>query len=786
MAQTGHAGMMAAALPAATCRTGDVRANWSPGIRAEASQLVPQQIPPVSVGVAASGLVESPCEPAAGAAPIVSFPRLSARTLRFTLGEPRNVSVIADGSRVLFVRTPSGTDRSGGLWEFDVATGSERLLADPAVLLGSSGEALSAEERARRERARESGGGIVGYSVDDAGRFAVFTLSGSVWLCDVRAGTAVELPSTGAAIDPRVDPTGRSVAYAADGALRVIGVDGTGDRALAEPDGTEVVWGQAEFIAAEEMDRMRGFWWSPDGQSLLVERYDNSPVPIWQLSDPSDPAAAPAVHRYPVAGSENARVSLWHLTLDGERREIAWPAEGFPYLTRVSWTGYGDPVIQVMSRDQRRARIFSPQLPLPIGDATPPRSRAGSTIDTRLLAEQHDDNWIELVSGVPCLTPDGRLLTTIDEMQSDTRRLAVNAVPISPPGLQLRSVLSVDEHGALIQASGVDPTSLQLLRVGWDAAVTELSSGPGVHSGAAAGGTTVVSSATLRMDGSRVTVQADGIEVGVLQRLTESPGLTPEVRLLRTGEREVATAVLFPREHRQGTTRLPVLMAPYGGPHAQLVLQHRRGFLQAQFLADQGFCVIVADGRGTPGRGPAWEKAIRDEFAAVTLQDQLDALAGVADRFPGDVDDSRVGILGWSYGGYLSALAVLARPDVFRAAVAGAPVTDWRLYDTFYTERYLGHPAENPPVYQRNSLLEVASRPLNAGTRTPALLILHGMVDDNVVVAHTLRLSSALLAAGRPHAVLPLTGVTHMTPQEQLAENLLRLQVEFLRASLAD
>ncbi len=249
--------------------------------------------------------------------------------------------------------------------------------------------------------------------------------------------------------------------------------------------------------------------------------------------------------------------------------------------------------------------------------------------------------------------------------------------------------------------------------------------------------------------------------------------------MIRAGDLELATAVLFPRGHVPGSHRLPVLMAPYGGPHGQLVRSNARMFLQTQWLADQGFAVVVADGRGTPGRGPGWEKAVRDEFAAVTLADQVDALAGAAAAYPDDLDRDRVGILGWSYGGYLSALAVLRRPDVFHAAVAGAPVTDWRLYDTFYTERYLGHPEAQPEVYERNSLLASA-----AGLQRP-LLIVHGMVDDNVVVAHALRLSSALLQAGRPHSVLPLTGVTHMASQEEVAENLLLLQVDFLRQALA-
>jgi dipeptidyl-peptidase-4 len=219
-------------------------------------------------------------------------------------------------------------------------------------------------------------------------------------------------------------------------------------------------------------------------------------------------------------------------------------------------------------------------------------------------------------------------------------------------------------------------------------------------------------------------------------------------------------------------------MDPYGGPHAQRVVSSQNAFLASQWLADQGFAVIVADGRGTPGRGLAWERAIAYDFAGATLEDQVDALQAGAAVEP-DLDLTRVAIRGWSYGGYLSALAVLRRPDVFHAGIAGAPVTDWRLYDTHYTERYLGHPEEKPEVYDSNSLIDDAdklSRPL---------MIIHGLADDNVVAAHTLRLSNALLAAGRPHTVLPLSGVTHMTPQEQVAENLLLLQVDFLRQALS-
>jgi dipeptidyl-peptidase-4 len=204
-------------------------------------------------------------------------------------------------------------------------------------------------------------------------------------------------------------------------------------------------------------------------------------------------------------------------------------------------------------------------------------------------------------------------------------------------------------------------------------------------------------------------------------------------------------------------------------------------YLQSQWFAEQGFAVVMADGHGTPGRGPAWERSVAGDFATRVLDDQVTAVQAAAAEFP-DLDTSRVGIRGWSFGGYLSALAVLRRPDVFHAAVAGAPVTDWRLYDTHYTERYLGDPAENPAAYKVSSIVDDPER--SHPTDHRALLIIHGMADDNVLVAHSLRLSSALLAAGYPHSVLPLSGVTHMTSQEVVAENMLLLQVAFLRSAL--
>lgn len=689
----------------------------------------------------------------------VSYPRLAARTLRFTLGIPRNITVSPDGQTVRFIRTPDGVTRTGQLWEHDVASGTESLLVDPEALLGEGGEQLSAEERSRRERSRESAGGLVGYDVDETGRWACFALSGQLWALHLGAQAVTALPSVGAVIDPQLDPTGRLIAYASGGALRVIGVDGEGERALVSPESPGEVWGQAEFIAAEEMDRFRGFWWAPDGQSMLVERFDDSAVQIWHIADPEHPERPAVEQRYPAAGTPNADVTLWHIDLNGDRTEIQWDRNSFEYLGRVSWNRHGVPVVQVLSRDQKTSQILT------VDVAT------GATTVVRELA---DAAWVEL-SSAPRFAADGSLVTVEDV--DGWRRVLRDGAAISPDGWQVRGIIDVFADSVLATASDY-PTEVQVVRFGFDGTATAVTEGAAIHGAVTGGPTTVIVRSGLEVVGTTVMAHREGTLPSRIRVVSEPAPHEPVVNLLVAGEHQIRTAVLFPRDHQPGSQRLPVLMDPYGGPHAQRVLASARAFLEAQWLADQGFCVIVADGRGTPGRGHAWERAVLHDFAGVTLDDQVDALAAVAAEYPNDVDISRVGITGWSYGGYLSALAVLKRPDIFHAAVAGAPVTEWRLYDTCYTERYLGDPTTQPDVYDANSLL-----PLAAGLERPLMLI-HGLADDNVVAAHTLQLSSALLAAGRPHTVLPLSGVTHMTPQETVAENLKLLQVNFLKEHL--
>jgi dipeptidyl-peptidase-4 len=347
--------------------------------------------------------------------------------------------------------------------------------------------------------------------------------------------------------------------------------------------------------------------------------------------------------------------------------------------------------------------------------------------------------------------------------------------PVTPVGLNAVAVLDVADD-VLFTATEQDPREVHVYAGGPHGTV-RLTREPGVHRAARHGDLMITSSRSLEWFGSRVQSWRGGEPVGELTSLAETPMLIPEVTFLTVGARELRCALLLPRGHQRGSTRLPVLCDPYGGPAAQRVVWARDAYLTPQWFADQGFAVLIADGRGTPGRGPAWDRLIHYDEATPNLEDQVEALHAAAAAHP-DIDLTRVGIRGWSHGGFLAALAVLRRPDVFHTAVAGAPVTDQRLYDTFYTERYLGHPDDHADAYAHNSLIDDAPR-----LERPLMLI-HGLTDDNVVVAHTLRLSSALLAAGRPHTVLPLSGVTHMATQEEVAENLLLLQVEFLKRTL--
>ncbi len=747
-----------------------------------------------------------------------SFPRQHARTRRFTLGVPRAFTPLLTpaGPLVLFLRTDSGSDPVTHLMRHDPVTGVTTTLVDAAALADGAG-GLSAEERARRERAREQADGIVSYAVDAAGTVAAFVLGGALHTVDLVSGAVTTHETPPGPFDPRPAPDGRAVAYHAGGALRLLelaepGVPGR-DRLLVAEEG--VSWGRAEFVAQEEMGRGRGFWWEGSGRRLAVARVDEREVAAWTIADPSQPATPARTHPYPAAGTTNAEVSLWVVDVDaGARTAVRWEPGVGEYLAEVSW-GRDPLTVLLQPRDQRTAEV---------------RAVDPDTGSTRTVRTWTDPCWVELVPGTPRWLGD-RLVTVEDRSQhgeGGSRALCLDGAVCTPPGLQIRSVLAAGdlpgptdagqqddlEVVTVLASPAGDPTRIDayevILAEGHDAVVHSDTADqrpgvrglvPGRRCWAApqdlpAGQEPPWVETTVVVDGAQPTVTVgwrrrdelgqEHLVVHPLEVVAERPGITPAPRFAVVGQRALHTALLLPSDD-DGRQRLPVVLDPYGGPHAQRVLAAPGPYLASQWLADQGFAVLVTDGRGSPGRGPVWERAVHRDLAGPVLADQIDALHAVARTHP-RLDLERVAIRGWSFGGYLAALAVLRAPEVFRCAIAGAPVTDWTLYDTHYTERYLGHPEQEPEAYHRSSLVDAGgalpgARPWS-GPRPPRLLLIHGLADDNVVAAHTLRLSAALLADGRDHNVLPLSGVTHMTPQEDIAERLLTTQVAFLRGAL--
>ena len=687
-----------------------------------------------------------------------TFPRQYARTQRLTLGEPRNIVVSPDGKRVLFLRSAAGNDTVNSLWLCHTERNTETCIADiRALLTGTSSENESAQERARRERAREGAAGIVSFSCDSEVHHVAFAVSGRLFVSDMHSAheIAVKNPAPGTMYDARISPDGKHIAYVRGSALFVCDMQGN-EECLTSETATDVTWGVAEFVAAEEMNRQRGYWWSPNSDALVVERVDNSPIELITIADPSQPTDEPQTRRYPFAGTNNARTSLHIIDLQKRSTDIRWDADAFEYLTSVQWNKAGL-IISVMSRDQQLLDI---------------RKVHTATGQTESLHVERDDKWVELVAGGPLLVAENTLLWCGE--RNGARAILLNNTTVTPAHIQVRGIISANAEHVTFSGNPIDqPHVLHA----WTANLTthelvQLTHDDGVHSVATGGDTIVVRSATMQHPRSRTLVNNHH----ELANNAEQSLLNVNVSFHRVGKRNISTAIVLPENH--DGSALPVLFDPYGGPHAQRVVSSSMAFTAAQWFANQGFCVVIADGSGTPGRGSEWEREVYHDLATTVLSDQIDVLAHLHEIAP-CADTTRVAIRGWSFGGYLAALAVLRAPQHFHVAIAGAPVTEWKLYDTFYTERYLGNPARDEQPYIASSLLH------DAKNLTRPLLVIHGLADDNVLAAHSLELTTALLHAGKPHDFLPLVGVTHMTPQEVVAENLLLHQLDFLRRSLS-
>lgn len=686
----------------------------------------------------------------------VTYLRDHAQTRGFQLGRPTRPKITPDNKAVLFLRAEARSAKQS-LYELDAVTGKTRELLTPTKLLDGAEEKLTPEEKARRERQRVNVGGFTAFQLSDDGSLILLSLSGRLYTVERASGQAKEVPTgKGTLLDPKFSPDGKRAAYVLDHDLYTLDL-ATGKETRVTTGGTEKkTHGLAEFVAQEEMGRHTGYWWSPDGKSFLYAEADMAGVETWYVADPARPEQPPHASFYPRPGKTNATVRL--ALTDGSRTTwVVWDAKEYPYVADVRWDKEGPLTILVQTREQQKMLLLEV-------DPT-----SGKT--TELLSVS-DPAWVNIVHDTPRWLPDGSFLWTNQtqegyQLEKRSRKGELVKV-LAGPKTGYRELLAVDHAKNAVWCRGsTNPTRMHLCRVGLQDGAIEQVTKAGINV------------ATFSKDASHYTLQTtdggtmprttlqrrDGGPAVALPSVAEEPPFTPNATYVKVGEGEGYWGLVLRPRKFDATKRYPVIVKVYGGPGHQQVLESMGLRLIDQWLADQGFLVVSIDNRGTPGRGRAWEKAIYREFGKVPLQGQVEGIKLLGKQFP-EMDLDRVGIYGWSFGGYLSALAVLREPDLFKVGIAGAPVTEWLDYDTHYTERFLNLPQKHEDAYTSGSLL-----PLAKDLRRPLLLV-HGTVDDNVFFRHTLRLSDALFRAGKDFDLLPLAGLTHMVPDPEVNQRL--------------
>ncbi|MBN1204911.1 MAG: DPP IV N-terminal domain-containing protein [Myxococcaceae bacterium] len=703
-----------------------------------------------------------------------TFLRQYSETRRFMSGRPGRPRITPDEKTILFLRAqPHSATQT--LFAFDVATGTTKELLTPEALLKGSEEQLSVEEKARRERMRVSARGFTTYDLSEDGERILVSLSGKLYLVERSSGKVTELKTGPGIIDPHFSPDGRQIAYVRGQDVYRIDLATNQEQPITRGGTEEKTHGLAEFVAQEEMGRFSGHWWSPDAKLIAYTESDTSGVEQFTIVDVMHPERGGNTFPYPRPGKANAVVRLGIIPVTGGKTVwVDWDAKAYPYLATVRWQKGGPLTVLVQNRTQTEEQLLAVE---------------PSTGKTRLLLTEKDAAWVELHQAFPQWLEDGSGFLWHTERNGGPEvelRNADGSLARSwvKPGAGFRGLVRfIDKDRTLYFHGDPNPTESYLWRVKDGGAPEKLSTGvpaPAYEMAAAIsmqGGLLVTLSQTDTTMPRFQVLRSDGTRVGELPSVAAEPPFTPKTQFFQVAKEGFHASVIRPRNAKPGV-KLPVIVYVYGA--ATMVRHGMAENLLNQWIADQGFLLVRFDGRGTPQRSSSWQRAMKYEFASVPLNDQITALQALAQKVP-EMDLSRVGIYGWSFGGYTSAFAALTRPDVFKAAVAGAPVVDWLDYDSHLTERYLGLPQEHPEAYKKNSLLTYAEEP---GKPIAPLLLIHGTADDNVYFFHTLKLSHALFLAGKPHELLPLSGLTHMVPDPLVTQRQYERMLDFFQKHL--
>ncbi len=681
-----------------------------------------------------------------------------------TLTKPQ---VAPDGSRVTFLRGKDSDRNRLDLWEYDVASGQTRLLVDSSVVLPGE-EVLSDEEKARRERQRIAAlSGIVDYQWSPDGKALLFPLGGELYLYDLsRSGKDAVRKLTdggGFATDPRISPKGGFVSFVRERNLWAIDL-ASGKEIQLTRDGSDTISnGVAEFVADEEMDRHTGYWWAPDDSAITFARIDESPVPVQKRYEVYPDRTEVVEQRYPAAGDRNVLVRLGVIApkAGAKPRWIDLGAEQDIYLARVDWRDPQRLTFQRQSRDQKTLELIETTL---------------ANGKQRTLVTETSKTWVPLHNALHFLK-DGRFLWSSERSGFEHLYLASEdgqaLAPLTQGEWVVDALLGVDESAGLAYVAGTRDGATETHVYAIPLAGGEprrLTRTPGMHTA------TFARNASVFVDNwsSDTTLpqielfKADGTRLATLLANEAGDPAHPYAKYLgahRPTEYGTLTAadgatplhysVIKPAGF-DPKKKYPVVVHVYGGPAAQTVTRawpgRSDGFFN-QYLAQQGYVVFSLDNRGTPRRGAAFGGALYGRQGTVEVDDQLRGVAWLkAQPF---VDPARIGVYGWSNGGYMTLMLLAKHSEAYACGVAGAPVTDWALYDTHYTERYMDHPQANAAGYREASVFTHLDG-LHA-----KLLLVHGMADDNVLFSNSTKLMSELQKRATPFELMTYPGAKH-------------------------
>ncbi len=681
-----------------------------------------------------------------------------------TLMKPK---VAPDGSRVTFLRGKDSDRNQLDLWEYDIASGQTRLLVDSKVVLPGI-ETLSDEEKARRERQRIAAmTGIVDYQWSPDAKTLLFPLGGELYLYDLgRQGRDAVRQLThgeGFATDPKISPRGGFVSFVRERNLWVIDLASGKPLQLTRDGSATIGNGVAEFVADEEMDRHTGYWWAPDDSAIAFARIDESTVPVQKRYEMYADRVEMIEQRYPAAGDRNVQVKLGVVAprAGAAPKWVDLGGEQDIYLARVTWRDPQRLTFQRQSRDQKTLELIETTL----ADGR-----------QRTLVTETSRTWVPLHNDLRFLK-DGRFVWSSERSGFEHLYLAsedgATLTPLTSGPWPVDELLAVDEDaGKVYFRAGIEsPLRSEIHAVPLaGGAPVKLSRAAGMHSAAFANNASVyVDSWSNSTTPPQIELyRANGEKIATLLDNDLADPAHPYAKY-RDAQRPVEYGTLTAADGRtelhyslikpagfDPAKQYPVAVYVYGGPASQTVTDSwpgRGDHLFNQYLAQHGYVVFSLDNRGTPRRGRDFGGALYGVQGTVEVADQLKGVEWLK-RQPW-VDGARIGVQGWSNGGYMTLMLLAKASDQYACGVAGAPVTDWGLYDTHYTERYMNLPAANPDGYREGRILT------HIDGLTSPLLLIHGMADDNVLFTHSTNLMSALQKRGQPFELMTYPGAKH-------------------------